>query len=106
MPSLATIETACSSSTQLRRIAGWKPMFPWPVQCFALALVLVLLLPGAWRVLRPDRIKTQSPVQADPVQAWQNAIEKSAQGRYVHAARGSRLQHGRASCRERVCQYV
>src|SRR3546814_19553271 len=67
------------------------PWFPWQVVCFVLVLVLVLLLPGAWRVLRPDRIKTQSPVQADPVQAWQNAIEKSALGRYVHAARGSRL---------------
>ena len=91
IPTMADIEAACSSSTQLRRISGWKPFLPWPVQWFALVLVLALLLPAAWRALRLDHAQAGTPVRKDPVQAWRDAIAHSAQGRYVHGAHGSRL---------------
>ncbi|HWK69932.1 MAG TPA: hypothetical protein VNS29_03735 [Burkholderiaceae bacterium] len=90
VPDMAAIEAASSAATQLRRIAGWRPFFPWPVQCFALALVLVLLVPAAWRALRPDRAVAAGPAQEDPAQAWRDAISRSAQGRLVHGLQGTR----------------
>lgn len=91
IPTMADIEAACSSSTQLRRISGWRPFLPWPVQWFALVLVLALLLPAAWRILRLDHAQASIPALKDPVQAWRDAIAHSAQGRYVHGAHGSRM---------------
>ncbi|MFW7343645.1 hypothetical protein V0R37_19130 [Pollutimonas sp. H1-120] len=91
IPTMAAIEAACSASTQLRRISGWRPFLPWPVQCFVLVLVLALLLPAAWRVLLPDRAEAGAHLRKDPTQAWRDAIAHSAQGRYVHGARGSRM---------------
>jgi hypothetical protein len=90
LPAMAAIEAASSPSTQLRRIRGWRPFCPWPVQCFVLILAMVLLLPAAWRTLRPGGVGASVPEQKDAVEAWRDAIARSVHGRYVHGTRGSR----------------
>jgi hypothetical protein len=91
LPTMAAIEAACSTSTQLRRIPGWRPFLPLPVQCFVLVLALVLLLPAAWRTMRPASTIASVAEQKDAAQIWRDAIARSAQGRYVHGTRGSRM---------------
>ncbi|MGB3290365.1 MAG: hypothetical protein WBA83_13925, partial [Burkholderiaceae bacterium] len=73
-----------------RRIGRWRPFLPWPVQCFALALVLVLLVPAAWRVMKPGHAVAADSMRADPEQAWRNAIAGSIHGRLIHGFQGTR----------------
>ncbi|MGP1613726.1 MAG: hypothetical protein ACTS5Y_01460, partial [Pollutimonas bauzanensis] len=89
-PSLAAIEAASSPHSRLHALSRWRPVLPWPVQSFALALVLVLLLPRLWPLLRPPPGAPARKAATDPRQAWRLAVEHSAQGLFVHGVQGTR----------------
>lgn len=88
-PSLGAIEAASSHHSSLRLLRRWSPILPWPVQVFLLSLVLVLLVPRLWDMLRPV---SQGPAKqmGDPAQAWRLALEKAIQDRHVHGVAGTR----------------
>ncbi len=91
MPTLAAIEAASGAHSRLHAVSAWRPLLPWPVQCFVLALVLVLLVPRLWHSLGSGPRAAEHKQAADPRQAWQSAIERSAQHRYVHGVQGTRI---------------
>lgn len=87
-PPLAAIEAASSPHSRLQRVAGWPSVFPWPIQCFLMTLVLALLLPRLWDAFnRP----AHGPPAAKPVDArlaWKQAVARSAHQRVVHGSKG------------------
>ncbi len=91
LPDLDALEAASSTHSQLQGVGRWKSLLPWPVQCFILTLLLVLLIPRMWNFLQRDTATTPSEVAADPKLAWQVAIENSLRNRLVHGIQGTRV---------------
>lgn len=91
LPSLAVIEAASSPHSRLHVLNRWKPMLPWPVQCFMLALALVLLIPRVWQAFRSNHHAAPVKAAVEPRLAWQLAFEKEAQNRSVHGVQGTRV---------------
>lgn len=89
-PTLAQIEAASTSRSSLALISRWRPVLPWPVQCFALTLVLVLLVPRAWQLTQAGSVSSIGMPAGDPVLAWKDAVARSASNRVVHGVQGTR----------------
>src|SRR5690606_23920620 len=90
LPTLEDIEAASSPRSCLALVSRWRPMLPWPVQCFALALVVVLLVPRVWPLLQNGHDSASGVPPGDAMLAWQGAIAKSAGHRIVHGVQGTR----------------
>ncbi|RTZ41050.1 hypothetical protein EKL30_15280 [Candidimonas sp. SYP-B2681] len=91
LPDLDALEAASSAHSQLFGVGRWNSLLPWPVQCFVLALLLVLLIPRVWQFFQRDTVAASSVQAADPRLAWQNAIERSAHNHFVHGIQGTRV---------------
>ena len=91
LPTLAMIQSCCSSLSQLQSLPRWKSVTPWPVQCLALALMLVLLWPHVNQLFSARPAAANDLPVVDPKQAWRMSVAASIHGRYVHGGNGTRV---------------
>lgn len=91
LPTLPIIAAASDAQTQLVKVKRWNPVFPAPVQWFALALILVFVIPRLWTVLRPARATAVPVAAVDPVSAWQQALSGATRHVTVHGVQGTQL---------------
>jgi hypothetical protein len=91
LPTLPMIAAASTVQTQLAPVSRWNPVFPAPVQWFALALVLVFVIPRLWPVLRQAGATAVPAAVVDPVSAWQQAVSKATRHVTVHGVQGTQL---------------
>lgn len=91
LPTLATIEAASSTHSQLQPLKRWQSIFPWPVQCVVLVMVLVLLLPRAWQLFGGAHASEPDFSPPDAGLAWRQAVAVSAGQRHVHGSQGTRI---------------
>ncbi len=91
LPTLSMIAAASDVQTRLAPVSRWEPVFPGPVQWFVLALVLMLVIPRFWTVLRPADADTAPASGVDPVAAWRQAVSKATRHVTVHGVQGTQL---------------
>src|SRR5690606_27804293 len=91
LPTLAAIEATSSTHSQLQPLRRWQSILPWPVQCFVLILVLVLLLPRAWQLFDDAHASTPDFAPPDAGLAWRQAVAAAAGQRQVHGSQGTRV---------------
>jgi hypothetical protein len=90
-PTLAMIEAASASQTQLAPLRRWRSILPAPVQWFALILLLALLGPAFWQAgVRAYRAKAPPDVIV-PAVAWSRAQELALRDQVVHGVEGTRM---------------
>ncbi|HEY9279498.1 MAG TPA: type 4b pilus protein PilO2 [Eoetvoesiella sp.] len=88
---LETIAAASEVQTQLAPLGRWRSVLPLPIQCFLLALLLVVMAPRLWAVLRPATAVVPPAYAVDPVLAWQDAISQVLRSMAVHGVGGTQL---------------